>query len=214
MKKVILFSNPIVVPKIEKLLFPKSFKKIVFGYMPPDGSDPENEEFFPFWKDLCRKHKAEFLFIDNSNIKNPRKEIEKIKRANSLMLTGGNTFVLLNNLRQTGLDQAIKEYVQKSDFVLSGFSAGVLVLTPTIEVASGDWNHGPDDNFLKLKDFTGLNIVEYEVLPHYKDPEDNDLLKKYRKRKPYPVKTIGDDEFIEINKRELMLTIDNMVNIC
>ncbi len=73
-----------------------------------------------------------------------------------MVITGGNTFKLLDNLRKSGLDKAIKEFSNKSEFVLAGLSAGALVLTPTIEVCNLP-NY--DESTVGIDDFTGLNII-------------------------------------------------------
>lgn len=51
-------------------------------------------------------------------------------------------------LRQSGLDKSIKQFLNKPDFVLSGFSAGALVLTPNIKICNLP---GFDENMIELK---------------------------------------------------------------
>jgi len=61
------------------------------------------------------------------------------------MITGGNTFTLLNQLRLSGLEETVKKFWQKGGVVLSGFSAGAIVLTPRIDVASQPSGIDPTD---------------------------------------------------------------------
>ena len=113
-----------------------------------------------------------------------------------LVISGGNTYELLNDLRKTGLDKAIIEFSKKDEFVLSGFSAGACVLTPTIAIAGQ--GTGADVNEVDLKDLTGLNIVDFEVYPHYENG-DEETYEEYSKQSPNKVKKITDQEFIKLD---------------
>ena len=79
-----------------------------------------------------------------------------------LLITDGNTFALLDKLKRTGLDRAIKNFVKKDNFVLSGFSAGALVLTPNIKVCNLDKY---DANKVGIEDYAAIGIVDFEVFP-------------------------------------------------
>jgi dipeptidase E len=117
-------------------------------------------------------------------------------KANVLVMTGGNTFKLLSNLRKSGLDKAIKEFSGKNEFILAGFSAGALVLTPTIEVCNLP-NY--DKNEVGLKDLTGLGVVSFEVFPHYSEQEYSDLLNKYKNQTSNVVREITNEDFIVLD---------------
>ena len=63
-----------------------------------------------FWEDVVKRNNAEIVGIDNSKKKeDSQEEANKILNANILIITGGNTFELLRNLRRSGLDDAIKK---------------------------------------------------------------------------------------------------------
>jgi len=143
-------------------------KSKILAYMPSDGSNIR-EEYLVQWQRFAQDYGAKFNLIDNSK-KDSKEEIRKLLSSNILVITGGNTFKLLYNLRQSGLDRVIKRFAQKDNFVLSGFSAGAIVLTPTIKICNLP-NY--DSNDVGIKDLAGLNIVNFEVFPHYS--------KKYQK---------------------------------
>lgn len=196
MKRIILFSSPIGkhFEKILELTFPKVLENKVLAYMPSNGSGTK-QEYTDLWKGYAKDHNAKFLFIDNSS-NDAKEEIRKLSSANILVITGGNTFTLLNNLKRSGLDKAIMDFTKKDGYVISGFSAGALILTPTINICNLP-NY--DDNLVELKNLAGLNLVTYEVFPHY-SAEHKEALEAYRKTTDNKVKAITDEEYILIEK--------------
>jgi peptidase E len=192
MKKIILFSIPSdrILREISKYLFYK--KQTMFGYMPSDGASQENPKYLPIWEEFCRINHAKLVYINNTN----PEHAALIGTCDTLIITGGNTFQLLHNLRNNGFVEAIVGFTKKENFVLSGFSAGALVLTPTINILNESWAFGPDENSVNITDLDGLNIINYEVLPHFDQDNDAALIKKYRLKSEHPVKTILNDEYL------------------
>ena len=196
MKRIILFSTPTPdnLDKILSLVFPKEIEHEVFAYMPSDGANCP-QKYRDEWNGYAEKYDAAFRYIDNSK-ENAVDEINKLLGANILIITGGNTFKLLDNLRRSGLDKAIKEFASKNEFVLAGFSAGALVLTPTIEVCNLP---NFDKNEVGLNDLTGINIVNFEVFPHYSEQEHKDLLNEYKTQAKNEVKEITNEDCIVLD---------------
>lgn len=199
-KRVILFSQPSVsiFDKLKIDLFPSFLAKKTLGYLPSDGSNQEaNLKYTPTWQQFAELNQAKFLFIDNSKRGDEAiLEIQKLLSSDIVMISGGNTFTLLNHLRLSGLDKAILEFWQKDNVVLSGFSAGALVLTPTIEVCN---TPNFDQNLVGITDLSGLNIVDFEVWPHY-DPTQETELTKYKQQNHYPLKTISNEDILVIDQ--------------
>lgn len=199
--KLILYSSPDngVLEKLEIEIFPKN-RKTVFGYMPADGKNPK-PEYMPFWQDLAKKHDAEFVYIDNSKIPNAN-ELEDIKRVNSLGIMGGNVFALLHNLRQSGLDKIIIRKTKEKDFIYSGFSAGAMIATPDIRLADKEygWTFGYDENIVGVKDTRALDLVEFEILPHFVPAKDQKKLEKFIKKYNTKVKPLTDLDLLVLNK--------------
>ena len=168
MKRIILFSTPTEnnTKTLLNLIFPNSIKNKVFAYMPSDGANCP-QKYIDEWKRYAQEYKTEFRYIDNSKEKSTE-EVKKLHGSNILVITGGNTFKLLDNLRKSGLDNAIKKLASKEEFVLAGFSAGALVLTPTIKVCNLP-NY--DENLVGITDLVGLNLVDFEVFPHYEETQ-------------------------------------------
>jgi len=175
-------------------IFPDEIEDKVFAYMPADGESCP-EKYIVEWQSYAKRGNAEFRYIDNSK-KDAVDEQNKLLECNICFISGGNTFILLRNLYRSGLDRALKRFTEKDEFVLSGSSAGALVLTPTIEVCNiPDF----DENVVGLEDLTGLGIVNFEVFPHFVEEKHGVILEKYRESSKNEVREIRDGEFIVVD---------------
>ncbi len=196
MKRILLFSTLTEGNRkaILNQLFPAVLQNKVFSYIPSNGVKG-SEPYIEQWQIIAQYYNAEFNVIDNSV--NDAEEQRKLLHSNIVLLSGGNTFGLLQNLRSSGLDKFIEEFVEKSEFVLAGFSAGALVLTPTIEICSlPDF----DENLVGLKDLAGLGIVDFEVFPHYIEQLQKTALESYRKTTTNNVREITDEDYITLER--------------
>ncbi|MFC2450094.1 MAG: Type 1 glutamine amidotransferase-like domain-containing protein [Flavobacteriaceae bacterium] len=107
---------------------------------------------------------------------------EMLNRNDYIFVSGGNTFYLLQELRRKGADILITEQIRAGKLYI-GTSAGSIILCPDIEfVKEMDYNHTAPE----LQSFTGLNIVDFYILPHYLDfPFEEitqNIVKKYGKK--------------------------------
>ena len=198
-KRLILFSlpTPTVWNQLERVIFPDYIPERVFAYMPSEGDAREiNAQFAPMWEDFAKKFQAKLVIIDNSKRdREAQIEIEKLKSATVLLITGGNTFKLLNHLRKSGLDKAIVEFWKKDKIVLAGFSAGAIVVSPSIKTAA---IYG-DENTPGLTDISGLGIIDFEVWPHYEINQAQKLA-DYKSTCSHEVTIIGNDDVIVIDR--------------
>lgn len=196
MKRVVLFST-LTESNSKAILdqiFPKNIQDKVFSYIPSSGIEGA-EPYIEQWREIAKIYGAQFNVIDNSLY--DTKQQLKLLSSNIVVISGGNTFSLLRNLRESGLDKSLKAFVEKSDFVLAGFSAGALVLTPTIEVCNlPDF----DENLVALDDFSGLGIVNFEIFPHYEKQTQETVLDNYRKSAANKVRKITDEDYICIDR--------------
>lgn len=199
MKRIVLFSMPTNrnIQQISELIFPTDMANKLFAYMPSNGSNSP-QKYTDFWKEITDKYNTEFRFIDN--LSNDESQKEKLLSSNILLITGGNTFELLNNLRSSGLDKTIKEFCQKDEYVLAGFSAGAIILSPTIEVAYQPSSMGVDENIVGVTDLTGLNIIDFEVFPHFEEISDRQTIEKYKQQSKYPIKEIINESYIVLDR--------------
>lgn len=203
MKRLVLFSSPKGknFEEILEKIFPAEIKQKVFAYVPTH-SKYLNDEFTDKWKEIAKKYNSEFRYIDISE-QSGTSEKSKIEGANILLITGGNTFWLLDRLRKTGLDEAIKDFCKKEEYVISGWSAGAILMSPTIEVAGLPHRDGSktsmDNNKWKLTNLKGLGFVDFEIFPHYEESLHKNTFEEYSKKKNGKVKALTDDDYILID---------------
>lgn len=198
MKRYILFSAPTDLNSSEILnemlpagLFPKTA-----AYMPSDGSDIK-EKYVLQWKNLINERGYDFTVINNSlRGEEAKAGAEKLLNSSVVLISGGNTFALSKHLKESGLDKVLKKFAEKQSFVLAGFSAGAIVLSPTIRIATtGEM----DENLVGLTDLTSLGLVDFEVYPHY-ELRFEDEIAEYEKTHGVVVKRLSNDDLLVIDK--------------
>jgi len=97
------------------------------------------------------------------------KLLDKIGELNALWVTGGNSFVLLRAMRQSGFDKILHQVKHNSEFVYAGYSAGITVLAPTLNGI-----HLVDDPNIVPRGYPsecswdGLNLIPFCFAPHFK----------------------------------------------
>ena len=195
MKRIVLFSTLTETnhETVLRHIFLTDIQDKVFSYMPSSGIKGA-EQYIEEWRSISRQYGAQFNIIDNSA--RSSEEQRKLLLSNILVISGGNTFTLLHNLQKSGLDKTIGEFTRKSDFVLAGFSAGAIVLTPSIDVSSLP---NFDENLVELEDFSGLGVVDFEVFPHYNERSQKATLENYRKTTANSVREITNEDYIGID---------------
>lgn len=200
MAKLVLFSRPteIVMNEIRKEIFPEENSNKTIAFMPAEGMSNYKEKYKFYWETEAQNHGYKLEYIDLES-EDTSRNVEILNSANVLFVTGGNTFVLINLLRKTGLDKYVKEFASKKDNVYVGFSAGAIILSPTIQVAGYEWHWGRDDNFLQLTDLSGLNVVNFDIVAHFDKSIDAENLERYKASVNVEVKAITDDEFLILN---------------
>lgn len=92
-------------------------------------------------------------------------EIEhKIKYNDFIYITGGNTFYLMQELIRTGADQLILSEVHSGKLYI-GESAGAIITSSNIEYVQ---KMDRVEKAPLLTNYTGLGLVEFNPLPHFK----------------------------------------------
>ena len=119
--------------------------------------------------------------------------LSAISQCDIIYVSGGNTFYLLNELRKSCAAQAIKNAV-KAGKIYIGESAGV--------VAAPDTRYATlmDENSQNMSDFTGLNLVDVYVVPHFGcEPfaeATHEIMEKFGNL--YDLRPINNAEFIAL----------------
>ncbi|MFC2113778.1 dipeptidase PepE [Bacteroidota bacterium] len=87
--------------------------------------------------------------------------VAALDKADAIAVGGGNTFKLVHDLHETGLIRAIRKCVLDG-MPFSGWSAGSNVACPTLCTTN-------DMPIILPKNFNGLNLVPFQINPHYLD---------------------------------------------
>jgi dipeptidase E len=181
--------------QILPFLFPIELENKALAYMPSDGANTK-QVYTDSWENYARNNNAKFSYIDNSKEGEEAKlEIEKLNQANILVITGGNTFTLLRNLKRSGLDVSIKEMSKRDEYIICGFSAGAIVLSPSIEIAG---TSGYDINNVGLKDLSGLGITDITAFSHYSEDWEP-MIQNYEKERSIVVTRLRDTDYLKID---------------
>jgi dipeptidase E len=116
-----------------------------------------------------------------------------VKEFDAIYIGGGNTFRLMKILRETNFVKILKKFSKKKP--IYGGSAGAIILGKDIRTAQ-------DKNYVKIKNFSGLNLVfNYSIWCHYKRPHDL-LIKDFVKRIS-PVIAIPEDGGVVVKSSKI-----------
>lgn len=190
------FENPKIGEIFLKLINkPSSEIKILFI---PTASRTDEELFY------VDKSKRELLDLgikkENIYVYNLDKNIseEELNKINALYVCGGNTFYLLHKIRESNFGEKIKEMV-KNGIVYCGASAGSILLGPDIRIS------GIEGNDIGIKDFTGLNLTDKIISPHY-DKGEEEIVSKFEKETGQKIIRLTNRQalLIERNKSKII----------
>lgn len=130
----------------------------------------------------------------------PRKFEKDISLYGLLWIIGGNVFLLIKAMRQSGMDKWLIKQKNNNKLVYAGYSAGVCVLSPSLkglEIV---------DKPVKVKGYPsktiwdGIGIINWSFAPHYKSKhieseKVNNLIEYYTNNKIF-YKALSDGEVI------------------
>jgi dipeptidase E len=147
------------------------------------------------------------------NDQQKQKELPDLVAACGLIwVRGGNSFILRRAMKASNFDRIILDFLGRDAIVYGGYSAGIIMLTPSLGGVNlvddpGVIPAGYDPAII----WEGLGVIPYAIVPHYKSdhPESaaNDLLVQYYIDNHMPFKTLHDGEVIVVNgKREKIFT--------
>lgn len=167
-------------------------KKAVF--IPTAGDPFDNKDFVEADKLALEKYGLNVVEMDIKN-KNEEEIRKAIDRADVVLVAGGDTFYLMEKLKESGADKVIKEFIEK-DGIYIGSSAGSIVCCPTIEGAEEF-----DDQSLapKLDNFDGMGVFKDVIIPHAHKKKYFERVKKATKElesKGYKVHPLTDDDVL------------------
>lgn len=120
-----------------------------------------------------------------------------------LWISGGNTFVLRQAMKLSGLDEQLR--AMSEDFVYGGYSAAGCVLSPSLE-AYQIVDDPTDLPYPEQKEviWEGLGLIPFAFLPHYDSdhPESSDIAKEKERcvELGLSYKTLRDGEVLIVER--------------
>ncbi|MFH1694717.1 MAG: Type 1 glutamine amidotransferase-like domain-containing protein [Patescibacteria group bacterium] len=143
---------------------------------------------------LTNLQKYGFSWIDMIDISVPGVDWkDRLASVDVIVVSGGNTFYLLDQVRKTKFDEWLKGVLNEKVYV--GISAGSILMTPTIAVSSVEPG---DKNTPELTDVSGLGYVDFEVSPHVPDYISYESVEEYVAKTKKPLYAIDDQTAIKV----------------
>lgn len=123
---------------------------------------------------------------------------DKINSSDALFIAGGNSYYLLQQLKQKDVIKTIVEFINSNKLYI-GASAGSVIVCPTIEVIE-DMDNSKEAPLLKT--FEALNVIDFYILPHYNSKE------KYTLKADLIAKKYSKLEFLKIRDNQAIIVTD------
>lgn len=129
---------------------------------------------------------------------NEKKLEKELQNINIIYVSGGNVFYLLDLVRKSGFDKIIYKLLDKG-IIYAGGSAGATLAGTTIELVK--WLDIDDPKTVPhLKNYQGLGLVDFIVLPHHESKEYRTQYKKmfreYKMKNQKIIKLTDDEAMI------------------
>ena len=133
--------------------------------------------------------------------KNKQEVTTMLDNTDFVFVSGGNTFFLLQEMRKSGFAALIGEYVYKG-VIYGGSSAGSVVAGPNIGLTK-ELDH--PELFPELTDYTGLNLTDVVVFPHWGNEHFHNRYEKVMKsgyKKGMKIILLTDDQYLVVNENK------------
>lgn len=130
--------------------------------------------------------------------------INLLNEYDAVWIPGGDCFLLRRAMYDSSFDLIIKELLLKDKLVYGGYSAGVVVLAPSLKgLELADDEKKVMETYKAKTVFEGLSVLPYYIVPHYKSEhgksEAMDEVVEYLIEENVHFKTLKDGQAITIN---------------
>ena len=155
----------------------------------------------------------EFLGLSVDLFDFDKQPAEQLLEYDVVVLIGGNPYYLLHSIREHHGENALRVVAQKG--LLIGWSAGALVLGPTIAIID---KYLPELNFIGLQDRTGLNLTDIQILPHYskqqkQDDRTEEKCYQYEQENNCSVVRLDDGEGVFADEEPKLIRLPQKVSV-
>lgn len=115
------------------------------------------------WDDYSGKVRERFreLGFETESVHRHTHPVQSVQQAECIVVGGGNTFNLLDQVQRNGLLPAIREKVREGTPYI-GWSAGSNLCCPSIKTTN-------DMPVVEPRSFDALDLVPFQINPHYLD---------------------------------------------
>ena len=132
-----------------------------------------------------------------------------LKESDIVHFCGGSVLYLIELLKEKGFDKLIVDCVKKGDIVYTGTSAGSMIAAEDLKLSYFDPEEKEYVDVEKIKDFSGLGLVNFLIIPHTnnKDFTQGQVeMVKYLPKFTQPLVFIYDNQalLVEDNKFEIL----------
>jgi dipeptidase E len=150
------------------------------------------------------EEKLNSLGIEVNHLNLDKKPEDLIANTKVFLVGGGNTYNLLNKLDEYKLSEKIHSKVKASAKYI-GISAGANIAGPTI-LTTNDWNVVGSTNF------KGLELVHFNINPHYIEPHDKSVFSGETRDErilehlvfnDHPVVAIEEKTLVEVDNKKI-----------
>lgn len=167
-------------------------KKAIF--IPTAGDPYDNKDFVEADRIALEKYGLDIVEMDIKN-KNEEEIRKAIVGAGIVLVAGGDTFYLMEKLKESGADKVIKDFIENNGIYI-GSSAGSIICCPTIEGAEEFDN----PNLAKgLNNFDGMGVFKDAIIPHAQKEKYFERIRRATERlesKGYKVYPLTDDDIL------------------
>ena len=125
---------------------------------------------------------------------------KEVLKADIIYVRGGNTFYLLEHMRNIAFKEVLEEHFK--DGVYIGSSAGTCVLSPDIGYIT------PVDNpeNATIADYTGLGLVDFNIIPHANNEKYQDFIgNSYKQPTPPQTFVLTDNQALLLENNHIRL---------
>lgn len=213
MKKLLLISNSThygsgyldhCEEEIKKFLG-KEIRKILFVPYASGNLDSYAEQ---------AKKRFHLMGYESQSVHESPDPVKAINIAESIFVAGGNTFRLLSKLYELDILENIKRRVE-TGMPYMGVSAGSNIACPTIKTTN-------DMPVIYPPSFDALNLVPFNINPHYIDPDPNsthrgetreERIREFHELNSPVVVGLREGSILQIEGNEIQLKGKNSVRI-
>lgn len=143
--------------------------------------------------ELHQREDVQFETVDDLS----KYKLETLKEFNGIYIGGGNTWTLIQELKDSRFSDILVQYFQEGGQIYGG-SAGAIIMGKRIDTHD-------DENKVGLEDIFGFNLLKnFSVACHFKD-EQNDRFKAWAIKNSLPIICLPE---------ETGLIIENGVALC